>query len=523
MEEWTPLYNNVSLKIQSTEELIVPPMNKLFEAFEKDDFSQLECIKHGQDRKMLDDYLVVLFFNFGRYILLSSSRKCELPATLQGLWCNDLIPVWDGKYTTNINLEMNYWAADSANMSCCFEPYIRLAERLRENGTVTAKKMYGCRGFVVHNNTDIWADTAVQDSGEHCSYWFVGGVWIAVDMYEHYRYTQNKLLLNRVWPIMRDAALFVLDFMTEKDGELVMGVTTSPENYYVSEKGERLCFHDMCAMDAELIELLFDQCVKAYEVLEQAYGFVAMDAGFIDEVKAAKLIIKKPHIGRDGSILEWGFEAVEHDPGHRHLSHLIGAYPYNNITEKDKDLFEAVDISLNKRIEKGGCYTGFGRAWGAGLKARLKKGDEACEMVNNMVRYSSLPNLMSVCNIKSIPKLLDNTKPMQIDGTMGTVQAVIEMLIQSYNDELIILPALSKSWSSGSFMGLVSRGNIVVDAEWSDMILTKAVLKPRCNVEYCVSYEKDFIIYTANEQIKSVDGKVKISFIEGHEYCMKLT
>lgn len=513
LEEWMPLYSNVTLKVKSIEQFSAPAMDKLFDAFENDDVSKLECMKYG--KKALDDYLMVLYFNFGRYILLSTSRKCEIPATLQGIWCRDLLPVWDGKYTANINLQMNYWAADSANMSGCFESYIKLAERIRVNGSITAKKMYGCRGFVLHNNTDIWADCAVQDSGEHCSYWFVGGVWIAIDMFEHYRYTNDKLILKRIWPIMRDAALFVIDFMQAKNGKLVMGVTTSPENFYISESEGACCFCEMCAMDAELIELLFDQCIEANNILGNFE-----EIGFINEVEKAKAKIEKPKIAIDGPILEWGFEVSEHEPKHRHLSHLIGAYPYNNITEKNKELLVAVDKSLAKRIKNGGCNTGWSRAWGAGLKARLKKGDEALELINTMVRYSSQPNLMSVCNIGSIPKLLDNNKPMQIDGTIGTVQAVIEMLIQSYNDELILLPALPSSLETGSVTGLVSRGNIVVDVKWKDNMLEYAVLKPRNDIVYRIVYKNEFKVEAQDEILYSRNYQLEISLKARCEYLL---
>jgi alpha-L-fucosidase 2 len=451
--EWSALFSNVSIELESANIINKPvAMNKVFDAFEKEDMSVLNLPENWQ---ALDDYLVLLLFAFGRYILLSSSRSCVLPANLQGIWCRDLLSIWDGKFTANINLQMAYWPADSANLSVCFEPYIQFAERIRQNGTITAQKMYGCRGFVLHNNTDIWADTAVQDAGTHCSYWFLGGVWIAADMWEHYRYTLDVDFLERAWPIMRDALLFILDYMEEIDGELVMGVTTSPENSYITKNGDKVSFCRMSAMDAELIALLMRDCLEAMNVLISAGRANAeIPSTFENEIKTAAEKLAPPKIGADGAILEWGLEAVEAEPRHRHQSHVIGAYPYNAITEKDPELFQAVRKSIEKRIRNGGANTGWSRAWAGGLMARLGDGNAARDMVGSMARYSGLPNLFSCCNIRQVPKLMEDGKPMQIDGNLGTVQAVIEMLLQSHDSEIIILPALPESWQNGSFTGL---------------------------------------------------------------------
>lgn len=509
LREWVPLYERAGLVLDTVSDFVPPAMNRLFEAYEKDDFALIGCGSREM-RQKLDDYLTLLLFHFGRYALLSSSRKCMLPANLQGIWCQDLLSVWDGKYTTNINLQMNYWPADSANLSDCFLPYLQLAERIRENGMVTARKMYGCRGFVLHNNTDIWADTAVQDSGTHCSYWFLGGVWIACDMYEHYRYTKDAAFLKRAWPILRDAALFVLDFMEERDGELVMGVTSSPENFYIDDKGNRVSFCEMAAIDSQMIALLLRQCGEAAAILEEAYGAAEMEPGFLEEVRTAAGKLRGTKIGKDGAILEWGKEVrAEGEPMHRHLSHLLGAYPYNQITERDPALFQAVSDSLDKRIRNGGCNTGWGRAWGAGIMARLKRGDEARDMVNDMLRYSGQPNLMSCCNVGRAPKLLDTTKPMQLDGTMGTVQAVLEMLLQSYNDnEIWLLPALPTSWGSGSFRGLLARGNVLVDADWKDGKLKTATLVPGCDGQLTVRYRDAFRAEVAGEKLQATAGEL---------------
>jgi alpha-L-fucosidase 2 len=320
----------------------------------------------------------------------------------------------------------------------------------------------------------------VQDAGTHCSYWFLGGVWIAVDLWEHFRYTRDLDFLARAWPILRDALLFVLDFMEEVDGQLVMGLSSSPENMYWSAEGHPLSFCAMSAMDAELIALLLQDCRQAIDILSATGGHTPdMPAGFREQIAAATAKIALPQIGADGTILEWGFEAEEVYPDHRHQSHLIGAYPYHAITERDPALFSAVRKSIEKRIQAGGVNNGWSRAWAAGLLARLGEGDTARDLLGSIVRYSALPNLFSVCNIRQVPKLMEDGKPMQIDGNLGAVQAVIEMLLQSHDDEIVLLPALPSSWQAGSFRGLVARGNVVVDACWQEGRLTTARLAPR--------------------------------------------
>lgn len=514
--EWNGLYGNVAIELESAEAVRAPlAMNRVFHAFEQDD---VVLLGESLTWQALDDYLTLLLFAFGRYILLASSRNCVLPANLQGIWCRDLLSIWDGKYTTNINLQMAYWPADSANLSTCFEPYYQLAERVRQNGLITARKMYGCRGFVLHNNTDIWADTAVQDAGAHCSYWFLGGVWIAVDMWEHYRYTLDIDFLARAWPILRDALLFVLDFMEpDEDGYLVMGVTSSPENSYFTANGERVSFCRMSAMDAELIPLLIQDCLAAMDALRAADRTdVEIPDGFEVEIRAAAARIAPPRLGADGTILEWGVRVEEAEPNHRHQSHVIGAYPYNAITARHPELFTAVRKSMEKRIGNGGANTGWSRTWAAGLMARLGDGDAARNLIGSMARDSGQPNLFSCCNIRHVPKLMEDGKPMQIDGNLGVVQAVIEMLLQSHDGEIVIVPALPASWKKGSFRGLVARGNVVVDAWWEEGKLTRACLTPRVDGEVVLAAGPDYgLLHNGVEVAPTIDGRIRTRLLAG--------
>ncbi|MEE4194139.1 MAG: glycoside hydrolase family 95 protein [Anaerolineae bacterium] len=521
LAEWQPLFNTASLELEYLKDIPdALPMNKVFDAFEREELSTLGP---SLTWERLIDSVVLLLFQYGRYLLLSSSRNCVLPANLQGIWCRDLLPIWDGKFTTNINPQMNYWPADSANLSVCFEPYLRFAERIRENGAVTAQKMYGCRGFVLHNNTDLWADTAVQDAGTHCSYWFLGGVWIAVDLWEHYRYTRDLDFLVRAWPILRDALVFVLDFMEERDGKLVMGMTSSPENMYLSEEGHRLSFCQMSAMDAELIPLLMEDCFEAIELLHASgKEGIEIPAGFIEEIRTAQKKIVPPRIGVDGTILEWGFEAVEAYPDHRHQSHVIGAYPYNAITDRDPALFQAAKKSMEKRIHNNGANNGWSRAWAGGLMARFGEGNQARDLLGSVARYSALPNLFSVCNIRNAPKLMEDSKPLQVDGNFGVVQGVIEMLLQSHNDEIILLPALPDSWSDGSFRGLVARGNIVIDAWWKNWKLSRARLSPRVTGEVeIVTGEGYCIMGKDNSPLQDRNGRFSLQLEKDTVYMIE--
>ncbi|NSW53989.1 MAG: glycoside hydrolase family 95 protein [Anaerolineae bacterium] len=513
LAEWQPLFGAASVELDHPAVPAGPlAMNRVFDAYTRNDLSVLPQPLTWQ---ALEDHLVVVLFAFGRYLLLSSSRSCVLPANLQGIWCRDLLPIWDAKFTTNINLQMAYWPADAANLSACFEAYLQLAERIRENGLVTAQTMYSCRGFVLHNNTDIWADTAVQDAGTHCSYWFLGGVWIAVDLWEHYRYTHDLDFLARAWPILRDALLFVLDFMEVEDGQLVMGVTSSPENIYLSAAGQHLSFCRMSAMDAELIALLLRDCLQALDVLQSnGRDEVEMPQDFRAQVEIAAAMIAPPRIGADGAILEWGFEVDEAYPDHRHQSHLIGAYPYHGITEREPELWQAVRHSIEKRIRNGGVNNGWSRAWTGGLMARLGDGNSARDLLGSMVRHSSLPNLFSCCNIRQVPKLMEDNKPLQMDGNLGAVQAVIEMLLHSHNEEIVLLPALPDSWEAGSFHGLVARGNVVVDARWQDHRLVTARLLPRVDGRITVVTGAGYIMELADGAVvNDHDGRFSITAV----------
>jgi alpha-L-fucosidase 2 len=315
----------------------------------------------------------------------------------------------------------------------------------------------------------------------------------------------------------------VLDFMQEIDGELVMGVTTSPENSYFIENRKRVSFCRMSAMDSELIALLMNDCLEAMDILRSAGRAAAeIPDGFEEAIRIAAKKLAPVRIGADGSILEWGVEVEEAEPNHRHQSHVIGAYPYNAITAREPELFTAVRKSIEKRIRNGGAYTGWSRAWAGGLMARLGDGNTARNLVGSMARYSGLPNLFSCCNIRQVPKLLEDAKPMQIDGNLGTVQAVIEMLLQSHDGEIVILPALPESWEKGSFRGLVARGNVVVDAWWEAGCLARACLAPRVDGEVVIATGTGFTLQTSDGTVYAdVEGRFQVRLSKDQTYLIE--
>lgn len=464
----------------------------------------------------VSNLLLPLLFNYGRYLLLCASYDSLLPAALQGLWCRDLLSIWDGKYTTNINLQMNYWPVDSANIPGCFSSYFDFIRRVRESGRETAERMYGCGGFVLHNNSDIWADTAVQDSGTHCSYWFSGGFWLANDLWEHYEFTRDRGFLEEAWPILADAARFAMDFMErDAEGKWVMGVTTSPENFYIDGKGQKVSFCRMTAMDSQLIGLLFRNCLEALKVLPKD----ACAPEFAEQLEEGLLQLFPTVVSDDGLILEWGRDCREAEPNHRHLSHLIGAFPYHYINSGTPGLLKAVEKSLDKRRKAGGCNTGWGRAWAGGLYARLGRGDDARDMLMDFVSKSCQPNLFGCCNIGRAPKLMEDAMPMQLEGNMGVVSAVAEMLVQSHEDEIALLPALPSDWASGSCFGLKARGNIEIDMEWEGRELKSATLKPRVGGDVRLRVNGDISLMDRPFPHR-MEGKGQISFLAeaGKEY-----
>ena len=418
----------------------------------------------------IDPGLIELHFQFGRYLLLGSSRPGTLPANLQGIWNESYQPAWDSKFTININLQMNYWPAEVANLAECHEPLFDLIDRLRVTGAETAERHYGCGGFVAHHNTDLWADTVTLDN-VFCGLWPAGAAWLAHHLWERYAFDRDETFLReRAYPGMKEAARFVLDFMVEdpETRELVFGPSLSPENQYLDANGVRsgLCMSP--AGDTQIISGLFERCLAAATIL-------GVDEDFREEVAAALGRLPAMRVGSGGQLQEWREDHVEWERGHRHVSHLFAVYPDAQISPRTTpELAAAARRALELRISDASerSIGGWSVAWLALLWARFGEGALAHEQLNNVLRKSTDLSLLDL----SPPGGTNPLTVFQIDGNLGAVAAVCEMLVQSH-DAIELLPALPPEWPTGSVSGLRLRGGFDVDLEWRDGMLRHATLR----------------------------------------------
>lgn len=452
------------------------------------------------DCKQRNPDLEELYFQFGRYLLISSSRTPGVPANLQGLWNESVLPPWSSNYTVNINLEENYWASGTANLIEMQYPLIEFIANLSKTGRKTAKDYYGVeRGWCLGHNSDIWAMTCpvgLNEGDPSWACWTMGGTWLSTHIWEHYLFTLDKEFLCEFYPVLKGAAEFCMDWLVEKDGKLVTSPGPSPENKYITPDGYVGATSYGNTSDLAMIRECLIDAAEASKVL-------GVDKSFRKRIKKTLSRLYPYQIGKDGNLQEWYYDWQDQDPYHRHQSHLFGLYPGHHLSvEETPELAAACARTLQI---KGDETTGWSTGWRVNLLARLRDGEKAYHMYRRLLRYVSPDNYKGEDARRgggTYPNLLDAHSPFQIDGNFGGCSGVIEMLMQSSTNKIVLLPALPESWADGKVQGICARGGFVVDMEWKNREVASLIVSSLKGgqTEICFNGVSKKVVFKAGEE-----------------------
>ena len=478
LADYRSLFDRVDLELVSTPEQKSLPTDRRIEQFDR----------------TADPDLAALLFQFGRYLMISGSRPGGQPLNLQGLWNKDVVPAWNSGYTMNINTEMNYWPAEVTNLSECHEPLFDMIQELSLSGAETARSMYNRRGWVGHHNTSIWRETLPNDNVPTASFWPMSQGWLCSHLWEHYRFTQDETFLkNKAYPLMKGAAEFFADWLVDDgEGHLVTPVGVSPENVFVTQDGQKAAMSMGPTMDMAIVRETFMRTITASEQL-------GLDEPLRAELKEKLSRLLPYRIGAKGQLQEWMYDFEEADPQHRHMSHLYGFHPGDQITPgTTPELFDAVRQTLTLRGDEA---TGWSMGWKINLWARQLDGNHAYKIISNLFNPVGFGNGRKGGGL--FKNMLDAHPPFQIDGNFGYTAGVAEMLLQSHDSCIHLLPALPAVWSEGAVSGLKARGNFEVGMTWKKAKLMEAEIRSLSGQACRIRTSQPFVVKQDGKEVAS--------------------